>query len=167
MTGAALAVGDILERLGKVGKRPKFAFMVLTLISEAAGQKGTAGPYVETKEGSVPLRDWIAIQLAKLGEDSKSRREMRNRIRAQLKNELPTDPLEAQKIIDDHVRQRVYDNIKRNVSHAVGELEKAELLSRHYAGYAKSHVNRGAQRHAVYTLTGDTIAALRRGTLLL
>jgi len=57
--------------------------------------------------------------------------------------------------IDDKVRARVRAAGKANLSRAVTELVKAGLLERHYEGYRVDHKNRGAQRHAVYTLAGS------------
>src|SRR3546814_3550276 len=46
------------------------------------------------------------------------------------------------------------------ISRAVSELLRAGLIERHYQGFLVDHENRGAQRHAVYTITPAVRAAL-------
>ncbi|MAM38210.1 MAG: hypothetical protein CL949_06820, partial [Erythrobacter sp.] len=57
-------------------------------------------------------------------------------------------------LVHDEVQVRVRASGKTNLSRAASELVKAGLLKRHYQGYRVDHLNRGAQRQAVYTLTG-------------
>ncbi len=52
-----------------------------------------------------------------------------------------------------------------NVSRAVSDLVRANLLRRHYQGYCVDHANRGAQREAVYTITDEAALALGRPPL--
>ncbi|MFT3965221.1 MAG: hypothetical protein QM690_05015, partial [Sphingobium sp.] len=56
--------------------------------------------------------------------------------------------------VEEEVKLRVRASGKANLSRAVSELVAAGLLRRHYQGYRVDHHNRGAQRQAVYTLTG-------------
>ena len=76
------------------------------------------------------------------------------RVRDELRREgrLSGDGDEA--LVQDEVRARVRSSGKTNLSRAASELVKAGLLKRHYQGYRVDHMNRGAQRQAVYTLTG-------------
>src|SRR3546814_1388749 len=67
---------------------------------------------------------------------------------------LPANVDQATAIIDDAIREQVRASGKTNVSRAVSELVRAGLLKRHYQGYCVDHHNRGAQRQAVYILSG-------------
>jgi hypothetical protein len=77
-------------------------------------------------------------------------------------DELPADPTQADRVIEERVRERVRQSGRCNVSRAVSDLCRGGLLRRHYQGYRVDHQNRGAQREAVYTIMPDTLAALRR-----
>jgi hypothetical protein len=46
----------------------------------------------------------------------------------------------------------------------VSELVRAGLVRRHYQGYRVDHVNRGAQRNAVYTIVPEVRRALARAS---
>ena len=66
-------LGGILARLAETSSRPRYAFMVLGLIAEAAASNGRAGPFIMAGgAGVVPrphratLRDWLAGQLVPL-----------------------------------------------------------------------------------------------------
>ena len=67
---------------------------------------------------------------------------------------LSGDAAADEAAVQDEVRARVRASGKTNLSRAASELVKAGLLKRHYQGYRVDHLNRGAQRQAVYTLTG-------------
>ena len=60
---------------------------------------------------------------------------------------------------DERIRNEVHARVrasgKSNLSRAASELVKAGLLKRHYQGFRVDHLNRGAQRQAVYTLAGQ------------
>ncbi|MGC1470864.1 MAG: hypothetical protein WA793_15920, partial [Sphingorhabdus sp.] len=45
-------------------------------------------------------------------------------------------------------------------SRAISDLVKAGYLSRHYAGYATNHSNRGGGRHAVYVVQPHILKVL-------
>lgn len=63
-------------------------------------------------------------------------------------------------MVDQHVRERVRQSGRCNVSRAVSDLVRAGLLQRHCQGYYVDHHNRGAQREAVYTLLPEAMRAL-------
>ena len=164
------AGGDLsalLERVAQVSTRPRYAFMLLTLIAEIAGPDGSAGPYVRLvpeqtgqthgQGGAlVSLRDWLCDALTPMGHRDPRRLALAERVRAELARagKLPTDPQAAAEAIEAELRDRVRASGKTNLSRAVSELVGAGLLRRHYLGYAVDHHNRGAQRQAVYTLIG-------------
>ena len=154
--GARAEVSGLLGTLAKCSKRPRYAFMLLTLIAEVADEKGSAGPWVETDGGRLAVRDWLGEALAQMAERESKRQALVDRAAAELKREggLPADPEKAKQIIETKVAARVKAAAKTNVSRAVSELVKAGLLERHYAGVAVDHQNRGGQRHAVYALSG-------------
>lgn len=167
MESSALSVSHIVGKLAGISRRPRYAFLVLNLISEVAGPDGKAGPYVEIGGQPMPVRDWLSQAMAPLAQNEKRRGELRQRILSDMKNELPADPEEADRIVDAVIQQRAVANGKTNISRAVSDLVRAGLLKRYYEGWARNHVNRGGQRHAVYVVDAETLAALRRGTHLL
>lgn len=167
MGAGPLTVGQIVSTLAQVSRRPRYAFMVLNLISEAAGPDGKAGPYVEVKGQQIPLRDWLSDCLAPLSHDERRQADLRRRLMAEMKKELPRNHAEAERLVERALQARIRSSGKTNISHAVSDLVKAGFMTRHYEGWIRSHVNRGAQRHAVYVVDGDVLAALRRGTQLL
>lgn len=167
MTSAAIDVSDILGRLAKATARPRYAFMVLNLLSDAADPKGKAGPYVVRGNTATPVRDWLCDALAPVAERDRRRRDLVERTRREIAAELPDDPAEAERVVEAAVRDRVRASGRTGVSRAVSDLVRAGLVRRYYEGYARNHVNRGGQRQAVYVVAGDALAALRRGTHLL
>lgn len=167
MASGTIGVGQIVTTLAEVSRRPRYAFMVLNLISEIAGPDGRAGPWVQVNGAAVPLRDWLSDTLTPLGQDERRRADLRRRLMAAMKNELPDDLEEAERLVERALQQRIRASGKTNISHAVSDLVKAGFVKRHYEGWVRNHVNRGAQRHAVYVVDGDVLAALRRGTQLL
>ena len=52
-------VGGIYAVLAEVSNRPRYAFLVLQLVAEAADGRGQAGPFIA--QGGVPtlLREWL------------------------------------------------------------------------------------------------------------
>lgn len=74
---------------------------------------------------------------------------------------LPADPIEAERIVEAQVGERIRETGMTAISRAVSELVRAGLIKRHYQGYLVDHENRGAQRHAVYTVTAAVRAALQ------
>lgn len=167
MEHAPLDVSTILSRLSEHSSRPRYAFMVLNLISEAAGPSGSVGPEVIREGLPLPVRDWLSEALAPMAERDQRRRKLVARATSALADELPSDPDAAAKAVDAEIRQRVRMSGKTNVSRAVSDLVRAGLLRRHYAGWCKDHHNRGGQRHSVYTVNASALAALRRNSWLL
>lgn len=150
-------VAVVLERLAQVSSRPRYAFMLLNLIAQAAGPDGSAGPWIKRADGVVSLRDWLCDALTPMAQRGRRAAALAERVRADLDKEglLPGDPEKRRGAIAEEMRARVRMAGKSNLSRAVSELVNAGLLHRHYQGYRVDHRNRGAQRHAVYTLIGD------------
>lgn len=168
MTPEPLDLPGLLEMLASASTRPRYAFMVLNLIADAAGENGRTGPWVRVGEAEVPVREWLCDALTPMGQRDPRRMRLTERVRADLGDagRLPQDEAAAARLIDDEVRERVRASGKTNVSRAVSDLVRAGLLLRHYQGYAVDHHNRGGQRHAVYTVSPQARAALssaRRG----
>jgi hypothetical protein len=146
----------LLDRLAHASTRPRYAFMLLTLIAEVARPDGSAGPLV-VKDGAVQsLRDWLCDALTPMGGRDPRRLALAARVRTELAGQaaLPPDPEAACIAVEEQVKLRVRASGKTNLSRAVSEMVAAGLLRRHYQGYRVDHHNRGAQRQAVYTLTG-------------
>lgn len=156
-------VPGILERLTEACERPRYAYMVLNLIAQASQGTGSAGPYVVNGDRRMTVREWLCDAIAPIGRRDPKGVRISERVRKELadKGELPNDPAEAERLIEDTVRERLRASGLTNVSRAVSELVRAGLLHRHYQGYRVDHKNRGAQRLAVYTLTHETRQALR------
>lgn len=167
MVNTAIDVSGILRTLAVHSGRPRYTFMVLNLISEAAGSSGSVGPMVASKIGPLPVRDWLSDALAPLSEQDRRRAVLAARVADDLADELPEDPQAASRMLAAEIEARVRRSGKTNVSRAVSDLVRAGLLRRHYAGWCKNHANRGAQRHAVYTVDANALAALRRNSVLL
>lgn len=146
----------LLEQLARASERPRYAFMLLNLIADVASGDGAAGPFVLRGNLSVGLRDWLCDALTPMGRRDPKRQALAARVRAEFERggQLPEDPLEASRLVDLEVRDRVRASGKTNLSRAVTELVNAGLLKRHYQGFRVDHLNRGAQRQAVYTLIG-------------
>ena len=155
----------ILERLTVVCERPRYSFMVLNLIAQASAQTGSAGPYVRDGSRRVPVRDWLCDELIPVAQRDPRRQAIAGKVRQELeaKRALPADPEVAKRIVDDHVRKRVRQSGRTNVSRAVSELVRAGFVRRHYQGFRVDHHNRGAQRQAVYTITDEARRALHLG----
>jgi hypothetical protein len=167
MSVSTIDVSAILQRLATHSGRPRYAFMVLNLISEAAGPNGAVGPFVGSESGPILIRDWLSDALAPLSEQYRRRDRLAGRAAHSLADQLPADPEAASQIIDAEIRDRVRRSCKTNISRAVSDLVRAGLLRRHYAGWCKDHQNRGAQRQAVYTVDAEALTALRRRSMLL
>lgn len=157
-------MAKLLDRLAAVSTRPRYAFMLLSLIAEVAGPDGRAGPVVARGGARTGLRDWLSDALTPMGGRDPKRLALAERVREELQAQgrLPAEPREAQSLIDREVLDRVRASGKTNLSRAVSELVAAGLLRRHYQGYCVDHENRGAQRQAVYTLIGPALALLPR-----
>lgn len=149
-------LAELLNRVTQVSTRPRYAFMLLTLIADIARHDGSAGPTVRHKGQASLLRDWLCDCLTPIGRRDPRRLALMDKVREELAKSgtLPADEAEASTAVEAEVRVRVRASGKTNLSRAVSELVAAGLLRRHYQGYRVDHHNRGAQRHAVYTLTG-------------
>lgn len=159
-----LDLPGVLARVATASARPRYTFMVLNLIARAAGANGSAGPYVREEDRAVPIRDWLCDAMTPMAARDHRRLAIATQVQAELvaKGRLPPDPRAARAAIDEEVRERVRASGKTAVSRAVSELVKAGLVRRHYQGYRVDHVNRGAQRQAVYTVLPAVRAALGR-----
>jgi len=146
----------LLDRLAHASTRPRYAFMLLTLIAEVSRPDGSAGPLIAKNGRLLPLRDWLCDALTPMGGRDPRRLALAARVRAELaaQDMLPADPEAADSVVEEAVKLRVRTSGKTNLSRAVSEMVAAGLLRRHYQGYRVDHHNRGAQRQAVYTLTG-------------
>lgn len=151
---AHLDMTRLLAILAEHSERPRYTFMVLNLIAQAARPDGSAGPLVVHDGAPVLLRDWLCDALTPMAARNPRRRALADRVRRDLAQtgDLPDDPAARTAAIDCEVRARTRSTGKTAISRAVTELVAAGLLSRHYQGYCIDHENRGAQRHAVYTL---------------
>ena len=146
----------LLDRLAHASTRPRYDFMLLTLIAEVSRPDGSAGPLIAKNGRLLPLRDWLCDALTPMGGRDPRRLALAARVRAELaaQDMLPADPEAADSVVEEAVKLRVRTSGKTNLSRAVSEMVAAGLLRRHYQGYRVDHHNRGAQRQAVYTLTG-------------
>lgn len=156
----------LLERLSEESTRPRYAFMVLNLIAKASDDQGTAGPLIRTGNTAVPVREWLCDALTPMGRRDPRRVKLAEQVREELqkKGALPSEAVEAERLIADAIRERVRKSGKTNVSRAVSELVRAKLLRRHYAGRWIDHNNRGGQRQAVYVLAEEVRSALSGNT---
>lgn len=158
----ALDVARILERVASVSARPRYTMLILELLAKLARGKGRAGPWVEEGGALVPVREWLCEALIPMASRYAKRLALVEEIRSGLSaaGKLPDDPVKAAQAIDYAVRERVRASGMTSVSRAVTELVKAGLITRHYQGYSVDHENRGAQRHAVYTVPASVRCAL-------
>lgn len=162
---AAIDLPAVLERLAEVSARPRYTFMVLNLIARAAGTSDSAGPYVHEGGAAVPVRDWLSDALLPMAQRDARRRAVVEQVRADLaaRGALPADPAAAEQAVAGELRDRLRHSGRTNVSRAVSDLVRAGLIRRHYQGYCVDHVNRGAQREAVYTIAPAVKRALGKG----
>jgi hypothetical protein len=149
-------VSHLLDLVAQGCTRPRYAFMLLTLIADVARPDGSAGPLVRVGEQLIPLRDWLCDALTPMGQRDPRRLALAERVREEMRREsrLTDDLARNERMVQAEVRDRVRASGKTNLSRAASELVKAGLLKRHYQGYRVDHLNRGAQRQVVYTLTG-------------
>lgn len=155
-------VGGIYAVLSEVSRRPRYAFLVLQLVAEIADEEGRAGPYVRTGTKPVLLREWLCTQLLPMSEQTVRRAALRARVTGLLATELTGNSEADRQRIDDAVEQQVLAVGRANISRAISDLVRAGLVTRHYAGYATNHRNRGGGRHAVYVVRQEVLRLLRR-----
>lgn len=155
---------DVLDRLAQVSKRPRYAFMVLNLIYKAAGPGDSVGPYIRHDGMLLPVRDWLCRALIPLAQRDARRLALIEAARAELlaSGKLPDDPVAAEAQIEVETQARILRSGRTSISRAASDLVRAGLLRRHYKGFRVNHVNRGAQREAVYTITPEAKRALGR-----
>lgn len=146
------SVGSIFSVLADVSRRPRYAFLVLQLVSEIADDRGQAGPFVKSDGAVVLLREWLCRQLLPLSEQKSRRAALRSRVANALKPKLTGDPAIDGLRLDLAVEEQVRSAGRTNVSRAISDLARAGLVERHYAGYATNHENRGGGRNAVYVV---------------
>jgi hypothetical protein len=87
---------------------------------------------------------------------------LRARVAEGLKAELTGKPEFDAARIEVAVEEQVQAVGRANVSRAISDLVRAGLMTRHYAGYATNHKNRGGGRHAVYVVKPSVLALLRK-----
>jgi len=160
-------VGGIYAALSETSSRPRYAFLVLQLIAEIADGRGQAGPFVTGPSGAqegapVLLRDWLCAQLLPMSEQPARRMALRERVEANLKGDLTGRPEIDESHIEAAVEEQVLSVGRANVSRATSDLVRAGLVTRHYAGYATNHKNRGGGRHAVYVVKPAVLRLLRK-----
>ncbi|MGF7149821.1 hypothetical protein FHS96_003478 [Sphingomonas zeicaulis] len=160
---APVSVASIIDRLTAICERPRYCFMVLNLIGQVADDRGVAGPWVRVGERRVLIRDWLSDAQLPLARRDPRRLAIEAEIRADVarENRASMDKAALERMIHDRLRARMRRSGQTNISRAVSELLRAGLVRRHYAGYRIDHENRGAGRTAIYTITRDTLAALR------
>lgn len=159
--GQASDMAELLDRVAHASTRPRYAFMVLSLIAEIARPDGSAGPFVMRNGSATLLRDWLCDALAPMGARDPKRVILTKKVRLQL---LASDaePEAAEAAIAAEVHERIRKSGKTNLSRAVSELVEAGLIRRHYQGFRVDHHNRGAGRHVVYTLAGRARCLMAR-----
>ncbi len=157
----------VLARIQDVSQRPRYTFMVLNLILRAAGPSGRAGPYIKEGNALVPVRDWLSDALVPMAGRAPTRVALAESVRKTLADDgqLPADPLEADRLVEAQVAERMRKTNRSNVSHAVSDLVRAGLLQRYYKGYRVDHDHRGAGRQAVYVVTAEARAAMAPAAL--
>src|SRR3546814_10510468 len=74
MAEAVLDLTPILDRLAATSRRPRYAMMVIKLLSEAADHRGQAGPFVTRGGETLPVRLWLGETLARMAVRSEERR---------------------------------------------------------------------------------------------
>jgi hypothetical protein len=164
-----LDLPQVMAMVTAVSTRPRYTMLVLNLINKAAGTKGRAGPWIEDGGALIPVREWLCDAITPLAARNHKRLALVEKVRAALSagGMLPADKVAAERLIADDVRERVRASGMTGISRAVTELVQAGLITRHYQGYRVDHENRGAQRHAVYTVPPPVRAALSNPTLLI
>jgi hypothetical protein len=156
------SVGGIFAVLAEVSSRPRYAFLVLQLVAEIADGRGQAGPYVSRGGEAALLRDWLCRRLLPLSEQSGRRSALRARVAASIRDRLTGDADRDAALVDAAAREQAEAVGRANVSRAISDLVRAGLVTRHYAGYATNHENRGGGRHAVYVVSPAVLTLLGR-----
>lgn len=157
----------IAEIVGATSARPRYTMLVLDLITRLAGEKGRVGPWVQQGDELLTIREWLCDALTPMASRNPKRLALVGQVEEALRasGRLPDDREAAARMIEFEVRERVRASGLTGVSRAVTELVNAGLVSRHYQGYRVDHQNRGAQRHAVYSVPLAVRSALNTGHL--
>ncbi|HUD29273.1 MAG TPA: hypothetical protein VMQ93_10405 [Novosphingobium sp.] len=160
-------MAELLDRVARTSTRPRYAFMVLSLIAEIARPDGSAGPFIMHDGRATLLRDWLCDALAPMGARDSKRLMLADKVRAQVlvSDDAPAEPKALEAAIAAEVHERIRKSGKTNLSRAVSELVKAGLIRRHYQGFRVDHHNRGAGRHVVYALVGGASCLMGRSAL--
>jgi hypothetical protein len=122
-------IGSIYATLAKLSARPRDAFLVLQLVTEAADARGRAGPLV--RDGSntpLYLRDWLCIQLLPLSERVDRRSALRARVIKAFGDRLTGDVEADEAMIAEAVEEQVLAAGRTNISRAISDLVKVGLL---------------------------------------
>ncbi|MFN3553931.1 MAG: hypothetical protein ACK4UL_12540, partial [Novosphingobium meiothermophilum] len=95
----------LLDCLSQASSRPRYAFMVLSLIAEVADAQGEAGPFVRRGGQQFTLRDWLCDSLAPMGGRDPRRIALAERVRSDLllEGRMPADPAGAAALIEQEV----------------------------------------------------------------
>lgn len=157
-----VGIGGIYAVLTDVSARPRYAFLLLQLVAELADERGHAGPFVAYGNGKMLLRDWLGTQLLPMSEQTRRRAALRARVEASLKPQLTGNREVDDARIEQAVEEQVLAVGRANVSRAISDLVRGKLMTRHYAGYATNHHNRGGGRHVVYVVEPWVLRLLRR-----
>lgn len=161
ISGPIAGIGGIYAALASLSRRPRYACLVLQLVSEIADGAGQAGPFVALGGERVLLRDWLCSQLMPISEQGSRRAALRARVVASLADRMTGDPIRDAARIEAAVEEQAVIAGRANVSRAISDLVRAGFVTRHYAGYATNHANRGGGRHAVYVVQPSILALLR------
>jgi hypothetical protein len=153
-------LGSVIALLAQHSKRPRYAFLVLQLIADSADVRGRAGPFVQHGDMLSTIRDWLALQLMPISSRDGRRDAMRLRVKASVSECLTGNAAADEALVEQAVEDQARIVGRQNVSRAISDLVRAGLLTRHYAGYATNHPNRGGGRHAVYDLSPLAMTAL-------
>ena len=154
-------IGEIFASLARLSQRPRYACLVLQLVSEIADGRGEAGPFVTQAGERILLRDWLCSQLMPISETGRRREALRQRVIAGLKDKLTGDPARDAARIEAAVEEQAQTVGRANISRAISDLVRAGFVTRHYAGYATNHDNRGGGRHSVYVVQPKVLQLLR------
>jgi hypothetical protein len=156
-------VGGIYAVLAEVSSRPRYAFLVLQLVAEAADGRGQCRSL--RCAGRWQARTPARLALHPAASHERTERPPRGAARARCiaslqAIELSGDEQRDAARIDLAVEEQVLAVGRANVSRAISDLVRAGLVTRHYAGYATNHRNRGGGRHAVYVVPPGVLRAL-------
>ena len=159
-------VGTIYAALAAASSRPRYAFLVLQLVAEAADTGGRAGPLVGRGLDRMLLRDWLCTQLFPMSEQVARRAGLRARVIASLQSQLTGDAGADAARIELAVEEQALAVGRANISRAISDLVRTGFVTRHYAGYATNHANRGGGRHAVYVVPPGGLRALGKSAAM-